>query len=540
MAVISKLSVAITANTKAFIGGLKGAASKLGGFVKGAISKIGQFAKFLAVGFLAATAALIFFTRRAAKGIDVIAKLSKQLGFSTENLAAYGLAAELAGVDNATFNKSLQKFNRTLGEAKLGTGEGATAFKQLGLSMRDVEKLSPDAALNLVANRLAGVEDKAIQAALASDLFGRSGVKLLPLLSNGAKGLAQFRAEADRLGISINKVDSQKVEDSLDALTIVGKSITGIFNKLAVEFAPIVTAIAEQVTNAFVFMRQKALPVFIGFVKSTLKAALTFLKTAIPIFVNFSKLIIDVFFGVVDVISDVFNFIFGIFSDFLGDTEKTGEAAETMSTKIQKTINFLRLVFKNLGAIVRTISSQIIASIAFALKKVIGFIKKIPLIGKAFKGIEKFFDVDSEEFFKGLEKAANANVDEGIEKIGDRIAKAQKKITKENENLAKGVTKFIQPLINLLDNIPDIKIPGFKAPGETPAAMAAATQNRELKAVSATSVEAFKILNRNRKGDADKIVDAVEDGNQKLGVIADVVTTFQMILGQEVALQVGI
>lgn len=534
MAVISKLSVGIFADTKPFAKSMNAAAKSVKKFksgfggvgkgisaVGGAFLKVGKliagagiaFAKFAASGALVAAAGIAFFTRQALKSIDATAKLAKQTGFATESLAAYGLAAELAGVDNATFEKSLQKFNRTLGEAKLGLGEGATAFKQLGLSQKEVSKLSPDDALKLVANRLSKVEDKAIQAALAQDLFGRAGVKLIPLLSKGAAGLNQFQAEAVRLGIAVSAVDSAKVEAANDAFTLMGKSVKGVFNTIAVAVAPTLQAFATAATNAFVSFRQNTLPIIFNFIKNAVKGFRSFLKIALPILINFGKGIFDVFTAIGDIFSIAFEAIGTILGFFISDIGKGGGEVETFAERIKTAMTFIRFVFKNFKTFVDTAMQSVIKSITNVILALFRLAKRIPGVASAFKGL----GIDSlENIIKEVNEGSGAIIEENTDKLTKDFVKFQKKSRKEIKKTTQAGLKFFDQLVGFAE----IGFEGLKLdPIEFDPIEVQAVKPQELKSLQKGSVEAFKALNKTGKdefADQKKLVKQGEKREEQL------------------------
>jgi hypothetical protein len=87
--------------------------------------------------------------------------------------------------------------------------------------------LPVDQALAKVADRFARMKDGTQKAALATELFGKSGTMLIPLLNKGAKGIAALEAEARRLGITLSQADAealQKLGDNLDTMETVVKS----------------------------------------------------------------------------------------------------------------------------------------------------------------------------------------------------------------------------------------------------------------------------------------------------------------------------
>lgn len=88
------------------------------------------------------------------------------------------------------------------------------------------------------------------------DLFGKSGQKLVPLLSPGAKGIDELRAEGNRLGLTVGTEDAQAAEAFGDALSSLWKSLTQVAFMVGAALAPTLKQIAEWIT------RVAAIPLF--------------------------------------------------------------------------------------------------------------------------------------------------------------------------------------------------------------------------------------------------------------------------------------
>ena len=393
--------------------------------------------------------------------------------------------------------KVFKKFTRSLGEAKLGLGAGATGMKKLGLSQKDVEKLSPDDALNLVADRLSKVGDRAIQASIANDLFGRSGAQLLPIFDKGAKGLNQFRSEADRLGVTFSAVDARKVENANDALTIMGKSFTGIFTQLAVKVAPFVQRFSEIVTDAVVNFRQNTLPLIIDWVNQSVMAFRGFLVKVLPVFFNFANGVVDAISFVIDGFVDFGNFVGNIFLGFNRDADGSKASFEDFIEGLDTGITFARTAFENFGTSVDTIMFNIISSVAGMVKGFIDLIKKIP-------GVEEIFDVnkalgfDIEGFVNQIKDGSDALKTEAedtlVEKFGENVKKNAKKTERQTNKFLKLFDKFAGFGEFAFDEV--TKVDGKGGLAGVDGIKKEAGKPQELQALEKGSAEAFRAINR--------------------------------------------
>jgi predicted nucleic acid-binding Zn-ribbon protein len=149
---------------------------------------------------------------------------------------------------NSWQETGLQKLSIVLGDARNGSKTAAEAFAKLGI---DIAKSgNTEDTFRQVAQAISEIQDPAAKAAAAVDVFGRSGVKLLNFLNQGEAGLAAMEAEAEKLGITLNRVEGAQIEMANDALSRLGTVTTAIGNKLAIELAPIIQGVAESLLSA--------------------------------------------------------------------------------------------------------------------------------------------------------------------------------------------------------------------------------------------------------------------------------------------------
>jgi Tfp pilus assembly protein PilN len=160
---------------------------------------------------------------------DRIGKVSIQTGVSAEKLQAFQFAAEQSGVGAELMNKSLQKLNRNIGEAADGTGPAADALDSLGISAltSSGQIKSTEVIFQDIASAFGDVESDAMKAKIASDLFGRAGIELIPLLSAGADGVDKFGKQLESVGGVIDEESIQSIQNLNDKINLLSKSFTG-------------------------------------------------------------------------------------------------------------------------------------------------------------------------------------------------------------------------------------------------------------------------------------------------------------------------
>jgi len=143
----------------------------------------------------------------------------------------------------------MRRFIANLGEAAGGTGEAVEELKTLGVDAKALSKLPLDVAFGEVAEAINQVSSQTRKAAIAYKLFGGRGLAILNTLKVGKKGLADFKAEAMKLGIALDRESTAKIEAANDAMTRLKAVFTGLANTIAVELSPYIKGLADHLTK---------------------------------------------------------------------------------------------------------------------------------------------------------------------------------------------------------------------------------------------------------------------------------------------------
>lgn len=183
---------------------------------------------------------------------DDLEEMSQRTGVSVEALSELGFAADIAGSDMETLETGIKHMQRAIVEAAGGSESAQQALARLGLSAADLAGLSPDEQFKRMADGIARIEDPALRVAVAMQIFGRSGTKLIPLLAEGASGIEALQEQARRLGLTISADtahDAAELNDALDSLWRVVRQ--GVFT-IGAALAPTLKELAERITRVIV------------------------------------------------------------------------------------------------------------------------------------------------------------------------------------------------------------------------------------------------------------------------------------------------
>jgi hypothetical protein len=134
-------------------------------------------------------------------------------------------AFQLGGSSADAVAPTISRLSRFLGEAQLGGKAQIETLQRLGLTYRDLARLSPTEQLRLLAQRLMAIQDPTLRTKAAMDIFGRSGATLIPLFKD-------FSGELDKasgyLGSMPEVMDrsATKMADLGDSVAAIGEKFT--------------------------------------------------------------------------------------------------------------------------------------------------------------------------------------------------------------------------------------------------------------------------------------------------------------------------
>ncbi|MDW2262052.1 hypothetical protein R7070_04730 [Vibrio sp. 1557] len=246
MSDIAKLTVALYANSAQFTSELQKSQKKAKNWSDSISKTMSIAAKATAGAAVAAAGSLALVYNQQAALIDQTAKFADRIGISTEALTQFRHASELTGVGAKNLDMSLQRMTRRIAEAATGSGEAAPALKQLGLDAQALGQMTPDQQLYTLADAFTQVESQSERVRLAFKLFDSEGVGMVNMLAGGSDGLRTMADEADRLGVTLSRIDAAKVEMANDAMYKVGVTTTALKQEITTQLAPIVAALAEE------------------------------------------------------------------------------------------------------------------------------------------------------------------------------------------------------------------------------------------------------------------------------------------------------
>ena len=246
MSTLASLNIQIGGNSATLRKELTKAGKSVSSFAKNARSNMNTYAKagLLAGGVV--VGALLGIYKQQAAAIDQTTKYADSIGIQSTALTELRHAADLSGIASKELDKGLLNLTRRTADAAFrGTGPLSDTLNALNINAKDLNKLKPDEQLNLMADTLKGVESQSERARIAYELFGKSGIYMLKMVEGGSAGIATMRDEAKQLGLSLDRVDANKVEMANDSITRAESVFSSFSQSLAIEAAPVIGSLAD-------------------------------------------------------------------------------------------------------------------------------------------------------------------------------------------------------------------------------------------------------------------------------------------------------
>jgi hypothetical protein len=231
---------------------------KVAQFDKALATTKGTLLKVAAAATVAAGAVVALAVSTARAG-DEAAKAAQRVGINVEAMQELGFAAELAGADMTSIEVAFRRQAVAARDAeKSALSPSALAYKKIGVSVRDASG-AMKGQLQLFeesASGIRGLKTETEKMAIANDLFGRGGSKILPLLNQGADGIRKMREQARTLGVVMDEEATKSSEKFIDAMTETKAILKGVRNQIGIALIPIFTRFVERVRDWFLMNGQ--------------------------------------------------------------------------------------------------------------------------------------------------------------------------------------------------------------------------------------------------------------------------------------------
>ena len=219
------------------------------------------------------------FVDNLAKSGDKIAKTSRLVGLSVKDYQAFSSAAKHAGMSTEEMDNALRRFNVNLGKARSGD---KTAFKMFDsiLGGKNLSEFRDSPSLiGAIADsyqKLGTAEQKAF---VSQELFGKSGLKMAELLSQGDEGIKKLIADFDALGGGFSEAGAKDAEEFVDRLQEMKETVNSVKIAVATSLFPTFIDMFKEIGEYIRENRETIVPQ----IKSMFASFANFAKSTLPL-----------------------------------------------------------------------------------------------------------------------------------------------------------------------------------------------------------------------------------------------------------------
>ncbi|MCI6437424.1 hypothetical protein [Fibrobacter sp.] len=260
------------------------------------------------------------FAEEFAKSGDKIAKTSRLVGLSVKDYQAFSSAAQHAGMSTEEMDGALKKFNVNLGKARSGDEKSLEMFDSI-LGGKSISSFKDSASLIAAIadgyQKLGSAEQKAF---VSQELFGRSGLKMSELLSQGDEGIKKLIADFESHGGGFSEDGAKNAEAFNDELQNMMETVNSLKISVAQELFPTFIDLFKTVQTFIKDNREKIIPIVkeifgrtAEFVKSLLLRIPAILNTVLSVVRAIGPGAIVFFTGFVSILPVIGKILFGLY-----------------------------------------------------------------------------------------------------------------------------------------------------------------------------------------------------------------------------------
>lgn len=294
-------------------------ASGLGNTLSKGIKTVAAWGTAIASAAVVAGTAIYSSATSAAAAADNIDKMSQKIGISREAYQELDFICSQSGMSVDTLQNGVKSLTAAMDGARDGTVSNVEQFERLGVAVTNADGSfrSQEEVLFDTLTALQGVSDQTEKARLATELFGKSGTELMPLLNGEAGSIEEMKQQAHDLGLVLSDELIDNGVNLTDSLDQTKRAFQSIAVNLGGSFMPIVEQISDYIQE-FVPTLQDMIaglsPTLTNLFEGMLPSLMMIITSVFPQLVDLVNVLIPIFN---DIISATLPVIVQLISMFL-------------------------------------------------------------------------------------------------------------------------------------------------------------------------------------------------------------------------------
>lgn len=370
---------------------------KAGSFSSKLSSGIGTVAKWgtaIVGGATIAGTALVGFATKSASTADRIDKMSQKIGISRQAYQELDFICSQSGTSVDSLQMGVKSLTAAMDGAKNGTASNVEQFEKLGVSVQNADGTfrSQEDVLWDTLSALQGMEDQTEKARLATELFGRSGTELMPLLNGSSGSIEEMKNQAHELGLVLDDelIDNGvNLTDSLDqtkrAFASIGTQLGGALmpivekasdyvqqalpsiQALIKRLTPIITILLSSILPPLMELAEVIFPVLMDLIESLIPPVTQIVEAILPIIVQLIQMLLP---PIVQIVQAVLPIIVQLISVLL-------PLLQPILELLQPLVDLLMVLLEPLIELLNLILPPLIEVISFLIQGVLAVLQPI-------------------------------------------------------------------------------------------------------------------------------------------------------------------
>lgn len=310
------IALAGAAKAQADIKETSGSASKFSENLKKGITTAAQWSAAVGTAAIGVAKALSNMATSSAATADNIDKMSQKIGISREAYQELEFICSQSGTSVDTLQAGMKTLTSAMDGAASGTKNNIEQFKKLGVSVTksDGSLRSQEEVMWETMAALQKMDNQTEKARLTTELFGKSGTELMPLLNGAAGSIEDMKGQAHELGLVLDDETIDSGVELTDTMDQMKRALQTLVTKLGGKLMPILTKVCNYVIKSLPKIEDifnKLEPVLESIFDTLMPILLDLIDEVLPI-------ISDLLSQILPVIADVAKAILPIIADVLG------------------------------------------------------------------------------------------------------------------------------------------------------------------------------------------------------------------------------
>lgn len=254
MATVSTLTFDLVANSAKLQQGLAKGTKSIQKFGKDARKQLNDVGKKFAFAAAAGTSAFVALGIASAKTSRELVNSARVAGEGLEKFQALSLASKEYGIEQEKLGDILKDTQDRVGDFLItGGGPMLDFFEEIapkiGVTAQQFKGLSGSEALQLYHDSLVQANVSQEEMVFFMEAMASDATQLLPLLKQGADGIAEYARKAEILGLNLSDIDAAQLELMNKSISTGQQALEGLGRQVALKISPFIQDLADEFLN---------------------------------------------------------------------------------------------------------------------------------------------------------------------------------------------------------------------------------------------------------------------------------------------------